>query len=362
MGPPGSLNAAAAEWYPQSAGKGDNPQAASGRVFHEARSSTQDPLSSYVQHLAQFFPEFSDRDLRRVLSVTNGDVTAAAAELLAVLDDDSAPPLPPESPQPSQAQTLHRQDIPAPLQDLISFPSLSRAADRNVVAADSRLSPSMGESHVVSSWMKAAAAGLNQLTLPTTRQLPHKALAAPSAHCMHNSTAPLSVPWVATGSTVSQQYSEARDTAGALARARNVCFEQATLAYQTGNKALAKQLGAKGRSFNDRMKAEHATASARIFSDRNPASANRLSMAGYRHTIDLHGLHVPEALQFLQDKLSAATAQQTLTVLYVLVGTGHHTKGSKAAVRLPAAVSAFLERKGYTYQEPQPGLLCVDLP
>ena len=44
---------------------------------------------------------------------------------------------------------------------------------------------------------------------------------------------------------------------------------QATLAYQGGNKALAKELGAKGRAANEAMKAAHAMASADIFSSRN---------------------------------------------------------------------------------------------
>jgi Domain of unknown function (DUF1771) len=48
---------------------------------------------------------------------------------------------------------------------------------------------------------------------------------------------------------------------------------QATLAYQTGNKALAKELGVKGRAANQAMKAAHATASADIHTSRNAAHA-----------------------------------------------------------------------------------------
>lgn len=48
---------------------------------------------------------------------------------------------------------------------------------------------------------------------------------------------------------------------------------QATQAYLVGNKALAKELGAKGRHHSDEMKAAHAAASENIFQQRNLRSA-----------------------------------------------------------------------------------------
>ena len=48
---------------------------------------------------------------------------------------------------------------------------------------------------------------------------------------------------------------------------------QATQAYLIGNKALAKELGAKGRHHSDQMKAAHAAASETIFQQRNPRGA-----------------------------------------------------------------------------------------
>lgn len=44
---------------------------------------------------------------------------------------------------------------------------------------------------------------------------------------------------------------------------------QATQAYQAGNKALAKELGAKGRAHAEKMQAAHAVASEAIFRERN---------------------------------------------------------------------------------------------
>ena len=49
---------------------------------------------------------------------------------------------------------------------------------------------------------------------------------------------------------------------------------QATQAYLVGNKALAKELGGKGRQQSDLMKAAHAAASENIFQQRNMRSAS----------------------------------------------------------------------------------------
>lgn len=61
--------------------------------------------------------------------------------------------------------------------------------------------------------------------------------------------------WVATGATVSAQYESARADAAGYARARNACFHQATIAYLSGDKALAKQLSAQGRQYAQQMQA-----------------------------------------------------------------------------------------------------------
>ena len=50
-------------------------------------------------------------------------------------------------------------------------------------------------------------------------------------------------------------------------------YLQATQAYLVGNKALAKELGAKGRHHSDEMKAAHAAASETIFQQRNLRNA-----------------------------------------------------------------------------------------
>jgi DNA-nicking Smr family endonuclease len=92
---------------------------------------------------------------------------------------------------------------------------------------------------------------------------------------------------------------------------------------------------------------------------RNPVSSQR---GGGDHLIDLHGLHVNEAIHILKGELtalkSAARAAGERMQVMVCVGTGHHTKGSRTA-RLPIAVEQFLLDEGLQYTQPQAGLLRV---
>ena len=48
-------------------------------------------------------------------------------------------------------------------------------------------------------------------------------------------------------------------------------------------------------------------------------------------------------------------------VAHVLVGTGHHTKGSRTPSRLPAAVAEYLTHRRVRFWEPQAGMLEVDI-
>ncbi|CDP13485.1 unnamed protein product [Coffea canephora] len=167
--------------------------------------------------------------------------------------------------------------------------------------------------------------------------------------------------WLETGEAVANMYSEMREEARDHARVRNAYFEQARQAYLVGNKALAKELSLKGQLHNMQMKAAHGKAQDSIYRQRNPGNPDG---RGQERIIDLHGLHVTEALHILKRELSilrnaARSAEQRLQV-YICVGTGHHTRGSRTPARLPIAVQRYLlEEEGLDYSEPQPGLLRV---
>ncbi|KAG5098647.1 hypothetical protein JHK82_048501 [Glycine max] len=168
--------------------------------------------------------------------------------------------------------------------------------------------------------------------------------------------------WLETGDAVANMYSELREEARDHARLRNAYFEQARQAYLIGNKALAKELSVKGQLHNMHMKAAHGKAQESIYRQRNPVAPE--NGRGHQRMIDLHGLHVSEAIHVLKHELSvlrstARAAEQRLQV-YICVGTGHHTRGSRTPARLPIAVQRYLlEEEGLDFAEPQPGLLRV---
>ena len=56
-------------------------------------------------------------------------------------------------------------------------------------------------------------------------------------------------------------------------------FLQATKAYMAGSKALAKDLGAKGREQSELMKAAHVSASQAIYKHRNPISGESFNLS-----------------------------------------------------------------------------------
>ncbi|XP_061350398.1 polyadenylate-binding protein-interacting protein 7-like [Gastrolobium bilobum] len=171
--------------------------------------------------------------------------------------------------------------------------------------------------------------------------------------------------WLETGDAVANMYSELREEARDHARLRNVYFEQARQAYLIGNKALAKELSAKGQLHNMHMKAAHGKAQESIYRQRNPVGPDmQVNGRGHERMIDLHGLHVSEAIHVLKHELSvlrstARAAEQRLQV-YICVGTGHHTRGSRTPARLPVAVQRYLlDEEGLDFTEPQPGLIRV---
>ena len=180
----------------------------------------------------------------------------------------------------------------------------------------------------------------------------------------HGGTAAAShQPWVETGEAVSNLYASTRGDARDHMRLRNICFQQATQAYLTGNKALAKELSRKGRNHAQAMRAAHEAAAGSIFRERNANlqhNGGNNGAGGGPKMLDLHGLHVAEAVAVLRRELPHCRAEGE-RVVHVLVGTGHHVKGSRTPARLPAAVAEFLHASSIRFWEPQAGMLEVDV-
>lgn len=111
------------------------------------------------------------------------------------------------------------------------------------------------------------------------------------------------------------------------------------------------------------MRAAHAAAATRILSQRQ---SDIRSHAGAPPFLDLHGLHVAEALSVLEARIEdmyggpsgANWSKLAPQRLHVCVGKGSH---NTMPARLPAAVTAALSEWGLQHRVVTPGLLEVRL-
>jgi DNA-nicking Smr family endonuclease len=151
--------------------------------------------------------------------------------------------------------------------------------------------------------------------------------------------------WVQSGEAVSRLYAEKRDSAGKEARQRNKYFELAAEKARTGRGAEAARLGALGRASNVRMKALHREAADMMWESNNGNFVRE-------GLLDLHGLHVAEALERLPGALDAA-ARAGRRKLRIVFGTGHHSKGGGGAPRLRPAVLSWFRESQHAFVEVQ---------
>ncbi|CAN8063113.1 unnamed protein product [Agarophyton chilense] len=143
--------------------------------------------------------------------------------------------------------------------------------------------------------------------------------------------------WVSTGRSVAELYEELRAEAAEQASIRNKYFDRAAAAFKRNDGATAKKMGALGREANERMKELHRKAANAIFATRNPPHVHDV--------IDLHGLHVNEAIERLPSALEGKKGR-----VRILTGTGHHTKGTGRA-RLRPAVKKWLQDNDFFFEE-----------
>ncbi|KAK6119668.1 hypothetical protein DH2020_046585 [Rehmannia glutinosa] len=305
---------------------------------------------SPLEFLASQFPGFAAESLTEVYFANGGDLNLTI-EMLTQLEElqfDEA-----------LNHTPNSETFSTPNLNALDFPALSVTDGQNGLAKFS------GDDHQsVSSYRspKRIAHFYSDLFHPFQRVGPQTLpqLGIYGNTVQNRGSAHASPVWLETGEAVANMYSEMRGEARDHARVRNSYFEQARQAYLIGNKALAKELSIKGQVHNMQMKAAHEKAQDSIYRQRN----TEMQANGRERMIDLHGLHVSEAIHVLKRELAvlknAARSAGQHFLAYICVGTGHHTRGSRTPARLPTAIQRYLlEEEGLDYSEPQPGLLRV---
>ncbi|XP_063901724.1 uncharacterized protein LOC135121335 [Zophobas morio] len=145
--------------------------------------------------------------------------------------------------------------------------------------------------------------------------------------------------WVDTGTPVSELYNRYRRVAVEHARLRNKYFQEAVKAYQRNDVKAAKIFSEKGHHHDELMHALQEKACKEIFNTRNPS--------GNPFVLDLHGLHIKEALAILKSSLERASKQKKRKYLYTIIGTGRHSLTRHAKLR--PAVENFLSLNDYAF-------------
>ena len=288
-----------------------------------------------MRWLVQEFPNLDEAILEDILfNAAHGDINGAL-DLLEELEKEFEAPVP-------EAPANNEENFPS----LVGGKTETNSNKDNAAAKKEELPRKIYLSGGRSNYIDRQA--------PATSFWANSSSVQPSSRTMRsthfdsqNESSSKTTEWVETGESVSNLYRENRADARDLARVRNVCYEQATTAFLSGNKALAKELSAKGKEAALAMKRAHEQASNQIYSQRN----NR-----YSSTIDLHGLHIAEALQILKREFARKLPGELISIL---VGTGHHTKGSRTPSRLPASVQDWLISEKIHFTEPVSGEFLV---
>ena len=140
-----------------------------------------------------------------------------------------------------------------------------------------------------------------------------------------------------------------RFEASVHAKRRGELLSQSQAAWQAGDKAKAKQLSEEGKREGALMEAANLAACEAYFAGNN-------SKRGLGE-IDLHGLHVDEAMRKLEERLGQCKAQRA-EQLVVIVGRGNH---SKDGVKIRPAMEKMLREHQLRVAVDSPNQGCLTI-
>ncbi|CAL8333945.1 unnamed protein product [Lota lota] len=152
------------------------------------------------------------------------------------------------------------------------------------------------------------------------------------------------------------EYEDFRAEAGLQKRRQQENFAKAAEAFKQGKKDVASFYAQQGHLHGQKAREANRRAAVQIFEQVNASLLPR-------NILDLHGLHVEEALQqlaqVLLDKTTEYQQGSCLPQLSVITGRGNHSQGGVARIR-PAVID-YLTNKHYRFSEPKTGLVLVSL-
>ncbi|KAM6267905.1 NEDD4-binding protein 2 isoform 2-T4 [Spheniscus humboldti] len=152
------------------------------------------------------------------------------------------------------------------------------------------------------------------------------------------------------------QYDDLRAEAFCHQQKRQECLKKAGEAYRMGMKPVAAFYAHQGHLHEQKMKEANHAAAVQIFEKVN---TSLLPM----NVLDLHGLHVDEAVNQLSRVLQEKSEEYQQTggkpYLCVITGRGSHSQGGVARIR-PAAIR-YLTSHNFRFTEIKPGCLKVML-
>ncbi|GAX77273.1 hypothetical protein CEUSTIGMA_g4719.t1 [Chlamydomonas eustigma] len=144
-----------------------------------------------------------------------------------------------------------------------------------------------------------------------------------------------------TSEQMQMMYQRCRQKAQKWTLQRDGLQAQAQEARSHGDVKLARELDALVRTLKQLIIQEHSRAAARLFQYRNRHIVNRWE-------IDLHALHVNEALKEVGDHVTRLRAMASKVILKVITGRGNHSNGDPKV--LPA-VREWLIESGLPFYE-----------
>lgn len=147
-----------------------------------------------------------------------------------------------------------------------------------------------------------------------------------------------------------------RDEAQTHYHQRQEFYRKAQEAHRNGMKAVAAYYASIGKLHSEKLNEANHRASMKILEAVNSTKD--------ANVLDLHLLHVPEALSatqaFLSEREQVLTARGIRQMKVSLItGRGAHSIGGQA--KLKPAIKDFLKKLGYSYHEANSGMFIVTL-